>query len=63
MVIERILILLRNILHIPPDPDVEKFTDNGVSVHDKVSERLSPSLLPPSDTINFINGGSGGEKN
>lgn len=50
-------------MHIPPDPDVEKFTDNGVSVHDKVSERLSPSLLPPSDTINFINGGSGGEKN
>lgn len=48
LIIERILILVRNILHIPPDPDVEKCNDNGVSVHDKASERLSCV------TINFI---------
>lgn len=38
LIIERILILVRNVLSIPADPDVEKRTDNDVSAEDKASE-------------------------
>lgn len=34
---ERILILARNVLQVPADPDVEKRPDNDASVHDQVS--------------------------
>jgi timeless len=36
LVIERILILVRNVLQVPADPQVEKRTDNDASVHDQV---------------------------
>ncbi|KAL4229318.1 hypothetical protein ACF0H5_012360 [Mactra antiquata] len=36
LLIERLLILIRNILHIPPNPDVEMRTDDDASVHDQV---------------------------
>lgn len=36
MVIERILILIRNILSVPASPDEEKRTDDDASVHDQV---------------------------
>ena len=36
MIIERILILIRNILDIPPNPDDEKRTDDDASIHDQV---------------------------
>lgn len=36
LIIERILILIRNILYVPPDPTTEKRTDNDASVHDQV---------------------------
>ena len=35
LIIERILILIRNILYIPADP-MEKRPDNDASVHDQV---------------------------
>ena len=39
LVVERILILLRNVLHIPSDPSEER-TDDDASVHDQVGKRL-----------------------
>ena len=39
LIIERILILARNILQVPADPDVEKRTDNDASIHDQVRDR------------------------
>ncbi|KAG5444567.1 Protein timeless [Clonorchis sinensis] len=36
LLIERILILVRNVLHIAPDPLEEKRTDEDVSVHDQL---------------------------
>jgi timeless len=36
LIIERILILIRNILDIPPNPDDEKRTDDDASIHDQV---------------------------
>lgn len=38
LIIERILILVRNVLNVPADPDAEKRPDNDVSAHDKASE-------------------------
>ncbi|XP_064643894.1 protein timeless homolog [Lineus longissimus] len=43
ILIERILILVRNILHTPPDPDAEKRTDDDASVHDQVLWALHTS--------------------
>ncbi|KAK8773900.1 hypothetical protein V5799_011567 [Amblyomma americanum] len=34
--IERILVLIRNVLHVPANPSEEKRTDDDVSVHDQV---------------------------
>ena len=36
MIVERILILIRNILDISPSIDEEKRTDDDASVHDQV---------------------------
>uniref|UniRef100_T1IWD6 Timeless N-terminal domain-containing protein n=1 Tax=Strigamia maritima TaxID=126957 RepID=T1IWD6_STRMM len=43
LIIERILILVRNVLHIPPNPQEEKRTDNDASVHDNVLWALHKS--------------------
>ncbi|XP_033610217.1 protein timeless homolog [Cryptotermes secundus] len=43
LVIERILILVRNVLQVPADPEVEKRTDNDASVHDQVLWALHQS--------------------
>ena len=34
LLVERLLVLVRNVISIPSDPDDEKRTDNDVSVHD-----------------------------
>lgn len=34
--IERILILIRNVLHVPADLDKERRPENDASVHDQV---------------------------
>ncbi|XP_063071673.1 protein timeless homolog [Engraulis encrasicolus] len=36
LLIERIILLVRNVLHIPPDPYEEKNVDDDASVHDKL---------------------------
>eukprot|EP00731_Ephydatia_muelleri_P013281 Em0007g591a len=36
VLVERILVLVRNILHVPPDPQEEKRTDDDVSIHDQI---------------------------
>ncbi|KAJ8036132.1 Protein timeless-like [Holothuria leucospilota] len=36
LLMERILVLVRNILHVPADPNAEKRTDDDASVHDRV---------------------------
>ncbi|XP_064140124.1 protein timeless homolog isoform X4 [Loxodonta africana] len=36
LLIERILLLVRNILHVPADPDQEKSIDDDASVHDQL---------------------------
>ncbi|KAH3747342.1 hypothetical protein DPMN_181767 [Dreissena polymorpha] len=36
LLIERLLILIRNVLHIPPNPDSEQRTDDDASFHDQV---------------------------
>ncbi|CAH0553862.1 unnamed protein product [Brassicogethes aeneus] len=43
LIIERILILIRNILYVPADPMAEKRTDNDASVHDQVLWALHQS--------------------
>lgn len=37
LIIERILILIRNVLHVPADLDKERRPENDTSVHDQVS--------------------------
>ncbi|XP_020898617.1 protein timeless homolog [Exaiptasia diaphana] len=36
LLIERILLLIRNILHVPANPQAEKRTDDDASIHDQV---------------------------
>ncbi|XP_059046079.1 protein timeless homolog [Achroia grisella] len=43
LVIERILILIRNVLHVPADLDKEKRPENDASVHDQVLWALNQS--------------------
>ncbi|KAL4716642.1 hypothetical protein ACJJTC_008277 [Scirpophaga incertulas] len=43
LVIERILILIRNVLHVPADLDREKRPENDASVHDQVLWALNQS--------------------
>lgn len=40
LIIERILILIRNVLHVPADLDKERRPDNDASVHDQVLKFL-----------------------
>nr|CAD7457158.1 unnamed protein product [Timema tahoe] len=43
LVVERILILVRNVLQVPADPDAEKRTDNDASIHDQILWALHQS--------------------
>ncbi|XP_022107896.1 protein timeless homolog [Acanthaster planci] len=43
LLMERILLLIRNILHVPADPGYEKRTDDDASVHDQVLWALNMS--------------------
>jgi timeless len=43
LIIERILILIRNILYVPPDPATEKRPDNDASIHEQVLWALHQS--------------------
>lgn len=45
MVLERILVLIRNVLQVPADPDAERRPDNDASVHDQVLWALHLSGL------------------
>lgn len=45
MVLERILVLIRNVLQVPADPDAERRPDNDASVHDQVSEFVSCATI------------------
>lgn len=52
LLIERILLLVRNILHIPADPDEEKNVDDDASIHDKVLWAVHMSGMD--DLIKFL---------
>uniref|UniRef100_A0A8C6V9M6 Timeless circadian regulator n=1 Tax=Naja naja TaxID=35670 RepID=A0A8C6V9M6_NAJNA len=43
LLIERILLLVRNVLHVPADPDEEKNIDDDANIHDRVLWAISPS--------------------
>ncbi|XP_045534789.1 protein timeless homolog isoform X2 [Papilio machaon] len=45
LIIERILILIRNVLHVPADLDKERRPENDASVHDQVLWALNQSGL------------------
>jgi timeless len=34
--LERLLVLVRNVLHVAPDPDSEQRTDDDASLHDQI---------------------------
>lgn len=36
LIVERILVLIRNVLHVPSNPDAERRPDNDASLHDQV---------------------------
>ncbi|XP_043939608.1 protein timeless homolog [Protopterus annectens] len=52
LLIERILLLVRNILHVPADPDEEKKVDDDASIHDKVLWAIHMSGMD--DLIKFL---------
>lgn len=52
MLIERILVLIRNVLHIPASPDAERRADNDASLHDQILWSLHQSGVL--DLILFI---------
>ncbi|KAL0978263.1 hypothetical protein UPYG_G00168150 [Umbra pygmaea] len=52
LLVERILLLVRNVLHIPADPNEEKNVDDDASVHDKLLWALHMSGLD--DLIKFL---------
>ncbi|XP_066299874.1 protein timeless homolog isoform X1 [Branchiostoma lanceolatum] len=52
LLIERILLLVRNILHVPADPEEEKRTDDDASVHDQVLWAIHQSGFD--DLLKFI---------
>ncbi|XP_060554622.1 protein timeless homolog [Ruditapes philippinarum] len=60
LLIERLLILIRNILHVPTNPDDEMRTDDDASVHDQVLWALHVSGLE--DILLYI-GSSEEERN
>ncbi|XP_063215058.1 protein timeless homolog isoform X1 [Chroicocephalus ridibundus] len=52
LLIERILLLVRNVLHIPPDPTEEQGVDGDASVHDRVLWALHISGMD--DLLKFL---------
>ncbi|XP_055552561.1 protein timeless homolog isoform X2 [Falco cherrug] len=52
LLIERILLLVRNVLHIPPDPTEEQGVDGDASVHDRVLWALHMSGMD--DLLKFL---------
>ncbi|NXN96928.1 TIM protein, partial [Rhinopomastus cyanomelas] len=52
LLIERILLLLRNVLHVPPDPSEEQGVDGDASVHDRVLWALHISGMD--DLLKFL---------
>ncbi|XP_041440331.1 protein timeless homolog isoform X2 [Xenopus laevis] len=52
LLIERILLLVRNILHVPPDPEEEKSVDDDASIHDRVLWAIHMSGMD--DLIKFL---------
>ncbi|XP_066440903.1 protein timeless homolog [Eleutherodactylus coqui] len=52
LLIERILLLVRNILHVPPDQDEEKNVDDDASVHDRVLWAIHMSGMD--DLVKFL---------
>ncbi|KAF5908745.1 protein timeless, partial [Clarias magur] len=52
LLIERILLLVRNVLHIPADPNEEKNVDDDASVHDKLLWAIHMSGMD--DLLKFL---------
>ncbi|KAJ7418474.1 Protein timeless like protein [Willisornis vidua] len=52
LLIERILLLIRNVLHVPPDPTEEQGVDGDASVHDRVLWALHISGMD--DLLKFL---------
>uniref|UniRef100_A0A3B1IWF9 Timeless circadian clock n=1 Tax=Astyanax mexicanus TaxID=7994 RepID=A0A3B1IWF9_ASTMX len=52
LLIERILLLIRNVLHVPPDPYEEKNVDDDASVHDKLLWAIHMSGMD--DLLKFL---------
>ncbi|KAM4699494.1 protein timeless homolog isoform 2-T2 [Discoglossus pictus] len=52
LLIERILLLVRNILHVPADPEEEKSVDDDASIHDRVLWAVHMSGMD--DLIKFL---------
>uniref|UniRef100_UPI00398EAEF9 protein timeless homolog n=1 Tax=Pristiophorus japonicus TaxID=55135 RepID=UPI00398EAEF9 len=52
LLIERILLLVRNVLHVPPNPEEEQNIDDDASVHDKVLWAMHMSGMD--DLIKFL---------
>ncbi|XP_029450670.1 protein timeless homolog [Rhinatrema bivittatum] len=52
LLIERLLLLIRNILHVPADPEEEKSMDDDASTHDKVLWAIHMSGMD--DLLKFL---------
>ncbi|XP_056418349.1 protein timeless homolog [Hyla sarda] len=52
LLIERILLIVRNILHVPADPEEEKNVDDDASVHDRVLWAIHMSGMD--DLVKFL---------
>ncbi|KAM4796026.1 protein timeless homolog [Rhinophrynus dorsalis] len=52
LLIERILLLVRNILHVPADPEEEKSVDDDASAHDRVLWAIHMSGMD--DLVKFL---------
>ncbi|KAM4044613.1 protein timeless homolog isoform 1-T4 [Anomaloglossus baeobatrachus] len=52
LLIERILLLVRNLLHVPADPDEEKNVDDDASIHDKILWAIHMSGMD--DLVKFL---------
>uniref|UniRef100_A0A8C5M708 Timeless circadian regulator n=1 Tax=Leptobrachium leishanense TaxID=445787 RepID=A0A8C5M708_9ANUR len=52
LLIERILLLMRNILHVPADPEEEKNVDDDASIHDQILWAIHMSGMD--DLVKFL---------
>lgn len=52
LLIERILLLVRNVLHVPADPNEEKNVDDDASIHDKLLWAIHMSGMD--DLVKFL---------